>query len=116
MKRYIQSSYQPGYVKQGFLFTFGNRTLFLESDMKNLTDNIIRKIINKCCDIKGVGDSIRQSALYDPATLKDFRRRIDKCSLIVRQLDNGNMFYTIAGDNFSFNYPEEDFDEEVIVF
>lgn len=117
MKRYIKSSYEPGWVKQGFLFTLGHKQLFLESESVNLTEKVIRKIINKVCDIKGVGDSIRESALYDKDTLKDFRYRISKASLICKSFDNGQKWYTIAGNNFQLSYPnEEEFNDEVIVF
>lgn len=92
-------------------------TLLLISDSRNLTEKVIRKLINKVCDLKGAGDSIRQAALYDKDTLDDFRRRIEKVSVIQKTFDNGNKWYTIAGDDFQCNYPsEEEFNDEVIMF
>ena len=100
--------------RQGFYFTFRDRGIFLVSDNTNLTAKIIRKIINVVCDIQEVGDSIRRAALYNEATLKDFRRRIDKASLIYH--DTGKVqYYTIKGNNFSCNYPVADFEREIIV-
>lgn len=116
MKRYVRSYSEVIDTKHGFVFEFKNYALFLESDSQNITDKIARSFINKVCDIKGVGDAIRKSALYDPAALKDFKHRIDRAELVEKSLSNGKKFYTISGDGFSMNFPEADFNREVIVF
>ena len=69
MKRYIHAT--TDIDGPGFLFNLGNKDFFYKSDATNITDKIVRKFINAVCDMKGVGDSIRQSALYNEATFKD---------------------------------------------
>lgn len=115
MKRYIKAYSEVIDTKYGFVFEFKNYALFLESDSKNITDKIARSFINKVCDIRGVGDAIRKSALYDPTALKDFKHRIDRAELVTTLLSNGSKYYTIRGNQFSLNFPEEDFNREVIV-
>lgn len=116
MKRYIHSATDRlRYPKQGFLFTYGKHTLFLESSQVNVTDKIARIFINKICDIRNVGPSIRESALYNKDTLNDFKRRIDKAIIEEKPLNDGSVFYTISGHGFSISYPESDFNEEVML-
>ena len=113
MKRYIRCS-EVLEDSSGFYFTVGNHAFFLKNDAINLTEKIIRKFINALCDLRGVGDAIRQKALYDKATLNDFRRRISKCTL--QHLDTGKITYwSISGPGMIASYPEEDFKNEVIV-
>lgn len=101
-------------AKDGFLFEFRNKAIFLESDQRNVTDRIARKMINAVCDLKQVGDKIRQAALYDKATLSDFKRRIDRAYL--EKKDTGKIImYTISGNGFTMSFPEEDFESDVIV-
>lgn len=113
MKRLIYSSTE-GPLEPGFLFELRNRAFFLRSDSTNVTDKIARKFINAVCDYRGVGDSIRQSALYSKDTLNDFKKRIDKATLQMH--DTGKIvYYTISGKGFTLNFPEEDFNQEVIL-
>lgn len=100
--------------KDGFLMEIGSKAIFLESDASYVTDKLIRKFINKVCDINRVGDSIRQSALYDKSALNDFRRRISKAHL--EKKDSGKIvYYTISGNGFTLNFPKEDFNKDVII-
>ena len=116
MKRYLRCTSDVVSEVDGFLFESGKHALFLENSGSNLTDKIVRKFINKVCDIRGVGESIRSSALYNEATLKDFKRRISKATLQERVLNNGVHFFSISGSGFTLNFPEEEFDDAVIVF
>lgn len=116
MKRYVRAEAEIAYMKSGFVMETGRFALFYESDAAYLTDKIVRQFIKKVAEIRGASDAIRDAALYNEAALKDFRRRIDKASLTKKQLGNGKNFYTIAGNEFSLNFPEEDFNREVIVF
>lgn len=111
MKRWIHTSTDN--VKSGFYMTIGNKGIFLESNKRNLTKKIVRDFINKVCDIKNVGDKIRQSALYDEATLKDFQRRITRANLEHRVTDKVS-FYSLYGDGFTENFPEDEFERSVI--
>ena len=114
MKRYIHLSNEVEKPELGFLFEIGNRAIFIKSEMSNLTDRIVRRFINEVCDLKGVGDSIRQSALYNETTLKDFRRRIEKATL--EHIETPAVeYYKISGKNFSLSFPVDDFEEQVIV-
>jgi len=113
MKRYVRSA-EILESYSGFYFVAGNRGIFLKSNMSNITDRIVRQFINAVCDMRGVGDKIRESALYSEATLKDFKRRIDRAELIHN--DTGKITYwTIKGNNFQDNFPEEDFERDIIV-
>ena len=111
MKRLIYAS-ETIESYNGFYFTAGRDGYFLKSEMTNLTDKIIRRFINAVCDRKGVGDKIRESALYDPATLKDFRRRIDKATLEHKVSDKAD-WYTLSGRGFTVNSPKEEFEKEM---
>lgn len=99
----------------GFTFNFGRKEIFVKSDNQNLTNRIIRDFINIVCDIKGVGDAIRKKALYDEATLKDFRRRIMKGTLEHHVTANGTEYYSISGKDYSWSYPADEFEDSVIV-
>lgn len=116
MKRYIRSETEIVYERAGFVMEAKRHAFFYESDMTNLTDKIIRQFIKKIAEVNGASEAIRDTALYDEATLKDFRRRIDKATLTKKKLGNGKNFYTISEKEFSMNYPQEDFMNEVIVF
>lgn len=111
MKRWIHTAEDLTDSTPGFLFNFGNRDIFLRSNKSNLTSKIVRDFINIACDLRNVGDAIREKALYDEATLKDFRSRITKAEL--EQVSDD--WYRISGRNFTFNFPKEDFDRDVIV-
>lgn len=115
MKRYVRAEAEIAYTRPGFVMETGRFALFYESDAAYLTDKIVRQFIRKVAEIKGASDAIRDAALYNEAALKDFRRRIDKASLTKKRLGNGKNFYTIAGKEFSLNFPEVDFSREVIV-
>ena len=113
MKRLVYSTVDLE-SKNGFLFEQGTKAFFLESDVSYLTDKIVRKFINAICDLNGVGDAIRNSALYNEATLKDFKKRISKA--VLTKKDTGKIvYYTISGNGFSLNFPEEDFNRDVII-
>ena len=113
MKKYIHCADTLEYY-DGFYFTVGNHAFFLKSEATNLTEKIIRKFINAVCDLKGVGDAIREKALYDKATLADFRRRISKCTL--EHVNTGKITYwSVKGDGMISSFPEEDFKNEVII-
>ena len=115
MKRYICSSTALEF-KEGFLFNAGNKDFFLESNSANITDKIARKFINALCDLRNVGDALRETSLYDPATLKDVKRRIEKATL--EHKDTGKVTYwtiTMCHGNCISNFPEEDFAKYVIV-
>ena len=115
MKRYIKSNDELNTSEPGFLFEFGNHAVFYKHPGSNLTDNIVRAIINKVCDYRNVSDTIRETALQDRPTLDDFKRRISKATLTKN--DTGKVvYYTIKGKYFTLNFPEEDFIKEVIVF
>lgn len=101
-------------IYNGFWFTYRNSGIFLKSDATNITDAVARKFINAVCDMKGVGDAIRQSALYSQDTLKDFKRRIDRATL--EHKDTGKITYwSIKGNGFAESWPEEDFEDAVTV-
>ena len=113
MKWYVRSSEELD-IKQGFFFEFKNRAIFLVSDSANITDKIARKFINVVCDLRQVSDSIRNAALYDGATLKDFKKRIDRATL--ERINTGKIvYYTIKGKGFTLCFPEDEFKETVIM-
>lgn len=114
MKRYIHASTDIDNAA-GFTFNFGNRELFYISDAKMITDKVVRAFINKICDVRGVGDSIRQASLYSKPTLADFRRRISP-AMLEKHITNTMTYYTISGKNFSWSFPEADFKNDVILF
>ena len=112
MKRYIRSTTIE--TTGGFFLEAGNRAIFFKTEGTNITDKVVRKFINTVCDMKGVGDNIRQSVLYDKPTLADFRRRINR--VVLEEVDNpGVHYFSIKGKNFTLNFPEDDFQREVIV-
>ena len=112
MKRLVYSSSEVS--ESGFLFEAGKKAYFYKSNLSNITDKIARKFINAVCDERGVGDKIRQSALYDSATLDDFKRRISNA--VLEEHDTGKIkYFTIRGKYFTLNFPEEDFEQDVIV-
>ena len=108
MKKYIRCSEDNG-IREGFWFDFGNRAIFLQSNSVNITDNIARKFINAVCDVRNVGDKIRKSALYDEATLKDFKRRIYRATV-----EDKGSYMSAYGKNWTMNFPYEDWEREVI--
>ena len=112
MKRWIHATTEL--EEQGFLLNVGNKDFFYRSNASNTTDKIVRIFINKVCDVKGVGDAIRQSALYNEATLKDFKRRIQKATLEHIVTDKVS-YYKISGKGFSSSFPEDEFDQWVVV-
>lgn len=103
-------------MKNGFYMTFGNKGLFYENSGVNITDKVARAFINAICDYKGIGVALRKKSLYDAPTLKDFKKRIDKATIEKRVCDSGFVFYSIKGNNFTANYPVEDFENEIIMF
>lgn len=113
MKRLISASEEGTTTYKGFTMNIRNKEIFLVSDKAYLTDKIVRDFINTVCDMKNVGDSIRNSALYDTATLKDFKYRIQKatCSHIVTDKVD---YYTIQGKNFTESFPSDEFKTSVI--
>lgn len=112
MKRYIRSNTIE--TTEGFFLEVGNRAIFFKTEGVNITDRVIRKFINTICDIKGVGNNIRQAALYDKPTLADFRRRITKA--VLEEVNNpGFHYFSVKGKNFTLNFPEDDFQREVVV-
>lgn len=103
------------YEKPGFLFEFKDKAFFYETSAKNLTVSIIRKFIEAICDYRNISDDVRERSLNDETTIQDFRRRIDKATLM--KIDTGKIiYYRIKGNNFSINFPREDFENDVILF
>ena len=103
-------------TKVGFYMTMGDKGLFYESDGTNITDKVARAFINAICDYKGIGDAIRKKSLYDKPTLIVFKRRIDKAIIEEHITDSGYKYYSIKGNNFTANYPVNDFNKDIIVF
>lgn len=114
MKRYIHAA-DSADNQSGFVYNAGNKEYFYINDAQMITDKVVRAFINKLCDVRGVGDSIRKSALYDKATLAEFRKRIQPA--VLERHDTGKIiYYTISGKNFSWSFPESDFENDVVVF
>ena len=102
----------------GFYSSVGNKGIFIADDNAKVTDRVARKMINAICDLKGVGDKIRQAALYDKPTLADVKYRTSKANL--SHVDTGKTTYwSVSGKGFTINNPEEDVDilsEGVYIF
>lgn len=111
MKRWIHSA-TDNTIYSGFLFEYKDKAVFLKSQKTLIRDDIVRIFINYLCDLRGVADNVRQAALYDKPTLQDFRRRVSRATLECK--DTGNIiFYTISGNGFTLNFPEDEFEKTV---
>lgn len=101
-------------MEKGFLFTAGNKQIFIKSELTRKTDTIARQIIDTIGELRNVPQETLERAKQDKATLEDFKRRTDKATLEFK--DTGKIvYYTITGKYFTENFPEKDFKESVIV-
>ena len=103
-------------MKDGFLLTAGNKEYFLVTSTKKKTEKVIKAIIDNVGKYRNCCPETIERAKQDKYTIDDFRRRIDLATLQEKTTPNGTRYYTIAGKNFSFNYPEADFTNDVVVF
>lgn len=102
-------------MKKGFIFTHGKIEIFLVTDTQRKTDKIARAIIDAIATARNTPAEVIERAKEDAATIKDIKRRTDAATLEEKTTPKGTKFYRIAGKYFSFNYPEEDFYNDVIV-
>lgn len=102
-------------TEKGYIFTHGRTEIFLITDAQRKTDNIARAIIDAVAAARNTPAEVIERAKADAATLADFKRRTDAATLEAKTTPNGTRFFTISGKNFSFNYPESDFYNDVIV-
>lgn len=102
-------------MKKGFYFVQGNRGFFLVTDKQRKTDNIARAIIDAVATARNIAPEVIERAKADAATLKDFKYRTDAATLEKRTTESGYIYYTIAGQYFTANFPPEDFHREIVV-
>lgn len=103
-------------MKNGFVFNVGQKMIFIETSAKNKTDKLAYQIIDIIWEIRPFlsADTIER-AKKDKPTLADIKRRTDRATLEKRVLQNGIIFYTIKGKNFTCSMPEKDFTNDVIM-
>lgn len=100
----------------GFVMSIGNKDYFMESKAAKRTDKVCAAFIERIGMEKGKSRDFIDRAKTHKPTLDDIRRRIDAATLSKLTTQNGFEYYRISGKNFSFNYPHEDFNNDVIVF
>jgi transcriptional regulator with XRE-family HTH domain len=67
------------------------------------------------CLLKNLAKRIKELRKLHKMTQDDFRRRISAATLEKKETPT-IIFYTINGSNFTENFPEEDFNNEIVVF
>ena len=101
-------------MTQGFIFTWGDKMLFLESARKNINDEVARQVIFAVCNIRNTPAELMVNAMKDRNCLQDFKRRIDRARMEKVTTDGGYQYYKIEGKNFCGGYPLEE--ENVCLF
>lgn len=100
---------------KGFYMVAGRKGYFYRTDNTKRTTTVINAFIETIATTNNRPQDLIDRAKKDKATQEDFRRRISAATLEKKELPT-IIFYTINGNNFSENFPEEDFNNEIVVF
>lgn len=101
-------------MQKGFLFTAGNKQIFIKSNLTRKTDTIAKQIIDTIGTLRNIPQETIERAKQDKATLEDFKKRTSQATLEMK--DTGKIvYYTITGKYFTENFPADDFKNDVIV-
>lgn len=100
---------------KGFYMTAGRKGYFYRTDNTKRTTTVINAFIETIATVNNRPQDLIDRAKKDKATQEDFRRRISAATLEKKETPT-IIFYTINGNNFTENFPEEDFNNEIVVF
>lgn len=78
---------------KGFTFPYGRKDIFVQTELKNKTDNLAKKILRKMVEL---GYDIPDS----PDTRKELLWYLEKAECDIHTLPNGKRYYEIHGKNF----------------
>jgi hypothetical protein len=92
---------------RGFALTRGNFIYVLESEGKNVTDNVAHKFVEAICNRLNMPDETRKLVYEDKKFIKDLKYRISRCTVDTRKAGKIS-FYHIEGDNYTENIPFEE--------
>lgn len=101
-------------MKNGFTMISGNKELFLISEKKNITTQIVNAFISKVCELKNKSPEFEAIALHDDSVLKRFKFRINKATLSEEKTFDGLEYYHIEGKGFIINTPKSD--NSIVIF
>lgn len=100
---------------KGFYMAAGRKGYFYKTDSTKRTTAIINAFIEAIATTNNRPQELIERAKADKATHEDIKRRIAPATIEKKDLPT-IVFYTIAGKNFTENFPEEDFNNEIVVF
>lgn len=99
----------------GYYMVTGNKAWFYRTDAQKKTKAVIHAFIDTIGTHRNVSADLIERCKKDKATIEDFKRRLTPATIEKKELPTIT-FYTITGSNFTANYPENDFTDEVFVF
>lgn len=98
-------------MESGFTLVFKDKELFYKTDCTRKTKAVIFAFIDQIAKLKNIHPDVIQRAKDDKATIEDFRKRIQHATI-----EDHTIYRTITGENFTANYPEDIFNNTVIIF
>lgn len=101
----------------GINFTIGKYDYFLITNYERIST----KLIKDCMRLRlqhvcktDISDTLNR-CFNDDTTRKQFKLLLQFATITKKQLSNGDYYYTIHGKNFTANYSQFEFNNEIII-
>ena len=100
---------------KGYYLTVGNKGYFYKSDAAKRTAAVVNAFIDILAARRNLDPETVEKIKKDKATTDHIRRDITPAQIIKKDLETIT-FYSITGPNFTANFPEADFNNDIILF
>lgn len=98
-------------MQTGFSLIVKDKELFYKTTSTRKTKNVVYAFIDQLAKLNNIHPDVIARAKRDKPTIEDFKKRIHRAAI-----EKHTSYYTVTGENFSAAYPEEDFNNTVIIF
>ena len=101
---------------KGYYMTVGNKGFFIRTDAEKRTKHIVQCMIQQIAIYRNLCQDWIDRLMQDKQTIDQIRQNMSPAIIKTVTTDNGYKYYSIVGEYFTCNFPEEDFDKDIIVF
>lgn len=85
---------------RGFELTVGRNTILMETEKKNITDNLAVTFSYMLGQVKGVSEDTVKQFVKSVSNLKTIKQLIRKCDFDRKTAKNGKKYWLLTGSNF----------------
>ena len=99
----------------GFFMTVGNKGIFLESSLEKKSKTVVEGMIDAIGKLKGAAAEVIAQCKADRQSYEKIQYDMTKATLEYITTQGGYQYMSIYGDNFTENFPPENYGDVVII-